>query len=896
MEGSLSESGSQNASASPASGDIAALLDFNLCGFLEDKARQAALAKLICDESNLTGLSVTGVRLAVAVIARLSVIAVRAAGAEASEVAKRKIESWIEASRFAGPIKYGLTKFRTKFNMRIEGEEKFNAIIGRVAPETEEFSLALPPAVRADMAQISLLERLLDGQADIRARLEDVANPQPLFRDPQIEDTDANRFFFGARRIPFFGRENEFGLLNDFVNHPDAFRWMVVHGAGGVGKSRLGLEYILARAGGWDCGFLNRYADQPDWNRWTPQTPHFLIIDYPASAPQQVGALIRALSARGKNLTAPVRVLLLERENAGEWRTEIGRSEGGRKALACENKSPELETVGDLWPIFEKFLGAAAETLDRQKILARLGEIDPQRRPLFAAFLADALAKNADARHWDRERLLRDVLARDEERYWWTGFDGREADKTKLRRLAAFITLCDGLSCDEIKSLTVSLHDLFSTYDVDDTPKSLARILGAPAGERFNALQPDMLGELFFLGQMASETPSAEKRLVAAAHRVAGDRAIVAALRSRIDYEAHGALVSARSLGRLSAATAYFNRLTMLRGSNRVLTQALYDKIKRLATGFDELALSIIQAQAAGNWIYFLGNNDIDQARARYNEIREIVSRWDDAIVRQALANAAMSLVKHVGSFDIGEANAVYTEIRELAGNSGESALRLGQAKVAVNLIKHVAPTNLSAALTLYQEVKDLSSRFDEGALREEQAKLAFILMKRAFPSNITVTLQLEREIINVAAEFDSAKLRETLARSAIFLIKSFVHIDATVATSRYDDLKNLAAQYDEANLYEAQAYAALVLITERDPVHVEDAQARCEEIASLALMRPNLKALTHHWALAVEFIWVDMALNNRAEADKYLMTQIERSDAMRDAIETIPSINIGVG
>ena len=52
-----------------------------------------------------------------------------------------------------------------------------------------------------------------------------------------------------------------------------------------------------------------------------------------------------------------------------------------------------------------------------EALLDRLREIDPLRRPLFAILAADALIAGRNVREWDRERLMRDVLARERERW-----------------------------------------------------------------------------------------------------------------------------------------------------------------------------------------------------------------------------------------------------------------------------------------------------------------------------------------------------------------------------------------------------------------------------------------------------------------------------------------------
>ena len=55
-----------------------------------------------------------------------------------------------------------------------------------------------------------------------------------------------------------------------------------------------------------------------------------------------------------------------------------------------------LATISDSWPIFEFVLDQAKKPLpDKTETLAALGQIDRERRPLFAYFMADAIAASS---------------------------------------------------------------------------------------------------------------------------------------------------------------------------------------------------------------------------------------------------------------------------------------------------------------------------------------------------------------------------------------------------------------------------------------------------------------------------------------------------------------------
>jgi pimeloyl-ACP methyl ester carboxylesterase len=141
----------------------------------------------------------------------------------------------------------------------------------------------------------------------------------PLLRFNHVELQESTRFVYSARAIPLVGRETEKSLLADFLGNPtQPFRWMVMLGSGGVGKSRLALELCLAVRNEWHAGFLSRNEQQPDWGRWQPLVPTLIVVDYAARDIDRNGKLLQALAGRGPadgtlRLAAPVRVLFIER-------------------------------------------------------------------------------------------------------------------------------------------------------------------------------------------------------------------------------------------------------------------------------------------------------------------------------------------------------------------------------------------------------------------------------------------------------------------------------------------------------------------------------------------------------------------------------------------------------
>ena len=95
---------------------------------------------------------------------------------------------------------------------------------------------------------------------------------------------------------------------------------------------------------------------------------------------------------------------------------------------------------------------------DKTQTLAALDEIDSERRPLFAYFMADAIAAGHDVFHFDAARLLDQVIERGREKYWKPAGAAQ-----KEERLLALATMAGGLP---VSSLDSETEKLLPVWDV----------------------------------------------------------------------------------------------------------------------------------------------------------------------------------------------------------------------------------------------------------------------------------------------------------------------------------------------------------------------------------------------------------------------------------------------
>jgi hypothetical protein len=338
----------------------------------------------------------------------------------------------------------------------------------------------------------------------------------PLLRFNHVDPKDERyRFIYSARVLPFIGRDAEKNNLVDFLDGPEQpFRWMVMHGSGGVGKKRLALELCLAVRNEWHAGFLPQDGQaDPIWGKWQPLMPTLIVIDHAARDIERTGRILQALAGRGPadgtaRLAAPVRVLLVERTGEGKWLDKIvgvGTTEAQVNAAHASKDLP-LATIDDPWPIIKFVLDQAKKPApDKTERLAALDQIDPERRPLYAYFMADAIARGDDIRHFDAARLHDQVIKVDREKY-------REpaGAKPEDERLLAIATMAGGLPISALDDVT---EKFLPSWNLDRHPAIFRAMTGRASGENIAPLEPEIVGEHFALECLNNEDLSDPTRV-----------------------------------------------------------------------------------------------------------------------------------------------------------------------------------------------------------------------------------------------------------------------------------------------------------------------------------------------------------------------------------------------
>ncbi len=754
-----------------------------------------------------------------------------------------------------------------------EAQEQFKEILlGRRPVHDHEDAKALTLDLQADLKLLSDLEGLSDQIEALRVEIADRLNPQPVltvdFRDPSLE---GGRFHYAAQRVPFIGRAQELERLGDFLYQPIAFCWWIVVGSGGMGKSRLALELILREANVWRAGFLARGADH-DWQRWQPDRPTLIVVDYAYERPDALRRMIVALRRR-TDLEMPVRVLVLEREAGGQWWDDFRASGGDGHAIAESRHNEPLALAAppleDQFRMIAETFAAAGRPLrdraDAEDIGGQVHDLDPQIRPLFVAFLADAMTRHGSDRRWDRTTLMDDVLRREYERW-----DALGADNSH-HALLALATLCRTLKLEDVFNINNLVGIFPPLHTIDEA--LLADMAGKSPSDHISPLEPDLLGELFVLNTIERGFPNSRIRRkfldLAWSLRAVEIGHTTALILS--DFGEHPAIPhlthrpTLNSLGILYTWAAWIIDFTSLLGGSRYprLARQLYDAVRDISLAHPDYAeLRVRQAQCAFNVVKCYSDvGEVQLAQELYDELRILASTYpleyeiqlqqakcvvnltaaysgkgeheiahdilsdlqqmtekyhDIPKFRRALSDAIFNLMKaNSNTGNMNAAQMYYDQLHTLTDmHKDEISLLLRESEAAVNLIYAYEKENDSeSCIKLYKRLKASSAMFPR--------EIGFKLHQAGGAVNLITALGKEyavedaRHISNELKEIakahpEDAKLQHRYAMGLANLMLMFCALgDIASAHILHDELQTIAGNYNWPTSDETHHYIA---------------------------------------------------------------------------------------
>ncbi|MGF1463094.1 MAG: hypothetical protein ACFB2Z_08000 [Maricaulaceae bacterium] len=398
--------------------------------------------------------------------------------------------------------------------------------------------------------------------ADLKTAL---FEPNLSVREQDNPQTAANYIRYDSGKYPFQGRERELRVLNDFLAARDIkrdeagrqtdrglapFRWLLITGEGGSGKSRLALKCVQdLQMSDWRAGQLPIDAlrsEKFDLAQWRPRRPNLIVIDYPAQAPDRVRALLDQFSLHADHYAFPVRVLLLEREAHGDWYNTVFRRDGAGTRIeqagfeASQSSRPGIYALPDFRAadiahlIQARLQGAedagagiaawdantvaklASATEDVDKRVDAEGKPRPPRA-LFAAMVAelfirrqteDGMPPDRALASLPREDVLCEIIDRDYDAFWAPAVKAQGADFARHLNVAILATMALGLPKERLANLPAAAGALCVVSEYDH-PRMHEDVLGTISGRdatTIRELEPDILGEFLVLRRLGAIT------------------------------------------------------------------------------------------------------------------------------------------------------------------------------------------------------------------------------------------------------------------------------------------------------------------------------------------------------------------------------------------------------
>ncbi|MDY7094326.1 MAG: hypothetical protein SX243_15255 [Acidobacteriota bacterium] len=346
-------------------------------------------------------------------------------------------------------------------------------------------------------------------------------------QDPRVQegpDSEADRLAYRREFDRFLGREPDLEAVRQALalstTDEPVFRWSILSGSAGTGKSRLALELYI-RSEQWPCrGFAIPGAVSRETARtWRTDHPSLIIVDY-AGHKEGVAEFIQTFAhrARAGDLSPPVRILLVERRSddpnleqifTGELRAAARQYQGPGHRLGPLDEAVLVQIMRERIQRTEGTATSHGEGWSDARLLEALDYHDRRRRPLYAALVGDAIANDyffsatSERGALTRGRLFERLLEREREEVWKL----KDREATQYENLLLLTTFTGGFDNKDLEELyeqpTLGL-DLPEDPDFG-TYARVAMTHAAQVRKRLPPLEPDLLGERLVLQALLPE-------------------------------------------------------------------------------------------------------------------------------------------------------------------------------------------------------------------------------------------------------------------------------------------------------------------------------------------------------------------------------------------------------
>lgn len=348
--------------------------------------------------------------------------------------------------------------------------------------------------------------------------------------------------------LPLSGRDEEWRLLDDFINHGRHFLVGALVAPSGAGKTRLVSEWMTQYMAkyddsGWDAGFVDsrdasrwREGQGDDQEEWNPTKNTLIIIDYTYNYSEVMGAIFNRFKD-GSPKT--IRLLILDHLLPNQLHSDIAWR-------GISSDAGGFDTDGDAFfrpfPIVLKpeadnsilLRDVIAWSADRNRekgynrdspvvvnaaeALMEIGNVstesptadqirtrDSIRHPLFAALIGQAVGENPDQKFtgWTRRDLITRYFERTQRIPWQLDERNKYAE-TLGPWVGCYVCTATLLRGSAVLAMEAHLPEAVKEHIADSDQLSALtdysnRIVSGDSDFIIKPFEPDILGEAFLL-------------------------------------------------------------------------------------------------------------------------------------------------------------------------------------------------------------------------------------------------------------------------------------------------------------------------------------------------------------------------------------------------------------
>ncbi len=733
-------------------------------------------------------------------------------------------------------------------------------------------------------------------QKEIDQLFHNIFSPELRWPKPRRELGSFDRIKYNSNLNELYGREKEIELLTNFTGDisicgPEFnFRWMLLTGDGGTGKTRLAFDFTTEELDRniWKAGKLHLHDLEKFRNpeKWRPRQPTFIVIDYVSGQAEKTGDLLRIFANNAAHYDFPVRVLLLERKADKSWLSKMLPEDGDKPMVMDHVFGHEDENGRTIPPVDataitdmmrERFAKAGQTPPDDTLLLEAAQKVDTRPnnanlpRPLFALATAEAMIAEAEkepeaqpdftkiAALLSQENVLTKMLDREEQTRWQHAApDDGGGTLTRYKLALALATLKQGLDLNDLDTKQEDYGPL-ARYLPDPPPDHHQGLISALGGSNsfLPPLEPDIMGEFFLAETLLNDIPNHRHRFLNAGLAKGHTAPLITLLRLQQDFPQKITAINIPAAMRAcQTETVAFSYAWMAPdwvnqcyvSHDPEAANTIMKSVKYLATQFNDTPeIALQEAKAAFNICYHAGQKGdwerIDVMLTRLDALRTQFNEHTEIALEEAKAAFNISVdAGRKGDWERVDAMLARLDaLRSQFNNTPEIAL--ASAKAAVNISDYAGQKGD------WQRVDAMLARLDA--------------LRRQFNENPEIALAAAQAAVNIS---DLAGQKDDWQR-----------VDAMLA--RLDALRKRFNNTPEIAMFEAQAAVNI----SRHAVEKGDGERIDAMLARLDVLRSQFNN-----NLAIALCEAEASVNISSDAGE--KSEWERVDAMLVRLDALRS------